>query len=144
MLKQKLWRTILDQQPHTAEAFYERGFRLHQQEDVEAAIASYEKAIALDPHYDTPYINLGLAFIELMQYDKATTAFEKALTFPDQPETPASTHALAHYNLAIIHNRQDDLETAKKHTRNALTLAPYFQAAQILLQQLEMPQPEAY
>ncbi|MEO0374928.1 MAG: tetratricopeptide repeat protein [Cyanobacteria bacterium P01_A01_bin.17] len=137
-----LWRKVVDQQPNSAEAFYELGFSLHLQEEIGAAIASYQKALSLDPNYDTPYINLGLAFIELMQYDKADQAFQKVLSFPDQPETPASTHALAHYNLAIIHKRQDNLESARQHAQSALTLAPEFQAAQALLQQIDNPEPE--
>lgn len=137
-----LWRKVVEQQPNSAEAFYELGFSLHLQEEIGAAIASYQKAISLDPNYDTPYINLGLAFIELMQYDKAAQAFQKVLSFPDQPETPASTHALAHYNLAIIHKRQDNLEGARQHVQSALALAPDFENAQALLQQINTPQPE--
>jgi tetratricopeptide (TPR) repeat protein len=139
---EELWRKVVEQQPNSAEAFYQLGFSLHLQEEVGAAIAAYQKAIALDPTYDTPYVNLGLAFIELNQFDEATQAFQRVLDFPDQAETPASTHALAHYNLAIIHKRQNDLEKAHQEVEAALAIAPDFEAAQTLLQQLENPQPE--
>jgi tetratricopeptide (TPR) repeat protein len=137
-----LWRQVVNQSPKSAEAYYQLGLSLHLQEEVGSAIAAYRKAIALDPKYHTPYINLGLALIELNQFDEAIRALQKVLTFPDQPETPASTHALAHYNLAIIYKRQNKIQQAQQETQAALTLAPNFEAAQTLRQQLNVPQPE--
>ncbi|MGB7413435.1 MAG: tetratricopeptide repeat protein [Thermosynechococcaceae cyanobacterium] len=135
-----LWRNVLKDQPNSAEAFYQLGFSLHLQEEIGSAIAAYRKAIALKPDYDAPHMNLGLALIELQQLDEAAKSFEQVLTLPDQPETPASTHALAHYNLAIIQKRQEQPEQALQNVDAALKITPDFSQAQELRLQLLNPQ----
>ncbi len=127
----------MEQNPNSAEAFYQLGFSLHLQEDIDGAIASYRQAITLKPDYDAPHLNLGLALIELRQLDEAIQSFEQVLALPDRSEIPASTHTLAHYNLAIIHKRQDQLEQAQKDVDAALTITPDFPPAQELCLQLQ-------
>ncbi|MGF1601900.1 MAG: tetratricopeptide repeat protein [Thermosynechococcaceae cyanobacterium] len=135
-----LWRKVLEEQPNSAEAFYQLGFSLHLQEEIGSAIAAYRKAISLKPDYDAPHMNLGLALIELQQLDEAAQSFERVLALPDQPETPASTHAMANYNLAIIHKRQEKAEKALQEVDAALKIAPDFSEAQELRLQLLDPQ----
>ena len=132
-----LLRKVVAQQPDSAEAYYTLGLSLHLQYQLEAAMVAYQQAIQLDPQYDSPYINLGLVLIEVKQFDEASALFRQVLTLPERMEPPASTHTLAHYNLAIIFNRQDNAEAALKAVQAALEITPEFAPAQKLLQQLQ-------
>ncbi len=132
-----LLNKAVENEPNSAEAYYTLGLSLHLQTEVLEAIAAYENAIRIDPKYDLPYINLGLAFIEINQLDKANKVFHDILALPDRNESPASIHTLAHYNLAIISKRQDYRETALTELQAALAITPDFAPAQELLKQLQ-------
>ena len=127
---------IVQEQPQSAEAYFNLGLSLHLQLELDEAIKTYEKAIQLDPTYDQPYTNMGLALIEANQLDEASTVFKQILSLPDRPEQPASIHTLAHYNLAIILKRQDKLDAARQEIQAALAITPNFAQAQTLQQML--------
>ena len=130
-------RAMITQHPEAADAHYHLGLSLHLQDQLEGAIAAYQTAIHLDPSQAAPLINLGLAFIELKQLDAAAPLFRTVLTLPEQDESPASTHTLAHYNLAIISKRQGHSDIAFAEVQAALAIAPDFVPAQDLLHQLQ-------
>lgn len=122
---------------HSAEAYYRQGVSFHQRGEVDEAIEAYQEAINLDPKFDAAYVNLGLLFISIGQFDQAEILLQKVLQFRDRPESPASIHALAYYNLAIIHSRQGQSATALEEVQKALAIAPDFSQAQQLLKQLQ-------
>lgn len=125
-------------QPETqpAEQFYEMGVEFHRTGQIDAAIQAYQSAIQRAPRFDSAYINLGLAFIQLGQLENAKEVFQQVLTLPDRLETPASVHTLAHYNLAIILERQGEPDEAIREVQRALAITPNFELAQRLLQRL--------
>lgn len=125
-------RQIVNQQPESAEAYFNLGLSLHLQMDLKEAIKSYQQAIQLDPTYDQPYTNMGLALIEANQLEEASTVFRQVLSLPERSETPASIHTLAHYNLAIILKRKGQLAAAQKEVEAALAITPDFAQAQKL------------
>ncbi len=129
-------RQIVQQQPESAEAFFNLGLSLHLQLELDEAIKTYEQAIQLDPTYDQPYTNMGLALIEANQLDEASTVFKQVLSLPERQESPASIHTLAHYNLAIILKRQGELKAAMEEVNAALAITPNFAQAQKLRQML--------
>lgn len=131
-----LWQQVVKQNPKSAEAYYNLGVCLHHEFQLLAAIAAYQNATRLNPKYDDAYINLGLALIEVNQYDAAIAALQKVLTLPDRPGSPASTHTLAHYNLAIIFRRQGKRSDALREVQQTLKLNPKFIPAQTLLRQM--------
>jgi tetratricopeptide (TPR) repeat protein len=56
----------------------------HRRIQSDAAVASYEKAIALDPYSPTAHRNLGNALAELNQLEAAVASYDKALALkPD-------------------------------------------------------------
>lgn len=132
---------VISQHPDSAEAYYYLGLSFHQKFRLREAILAYRNAIRINPKYDLPYINLGLAWIEGRQLDEASKAFRQILTLPDREESPASIHTLAHYNLAIIFKRQDKPEAALKEVQAALDITPDFESAQELLKELQSPDP---
>lgn len=129
-------RQIVQDQPQSAEAYFNLGLSLHLQLELDEAIKTYEQAIQLDPTYDRPYTNMGLALIEANQLDEASTVFKQVLSLPERPEQPASIHTLAHYNLAIILKRQGKLDAAQQEVQAALAITPGFMQAQTLQQML--------
>ena len=129
-------RQIVQDQPQSAEAYFNLGLSLHLQLELDDAINTYKQAIQLDPTYDRPYTNMGLALIEANQLDEASTVFKQVLSLPERPEQPASIHTLAHYNLAIILKRQGKLDTARQEVQAALAITPGFAQAQKLQQML--------
>lgn len=121
----------------SAERLYELGVESHRAGLIDAAIQSYQSAIRLDPKFDAAYINLGLALIQLGHFDDAKDILQQVLALPDRTETPASVHTLAHYNLAIIWERQGQPDEAVTEVQKALAITPDFELAQQLLQRLQ-------
>lgn len=129
-------QTPAQSEAQSAEQFYDIGVEFHHTGQIDAAIQSYQNAIQRDPRFDSAYINLGLAFIQLGQLEDAKDVLQQVLTLPDRLETPASVHTLAHYNLAIILERQGKPDEAIIEVQRALAIAPNFELAQRLLQRL--------
>lgn len=126
--------------PDSAEAQYYLGLSLHQQLRLREAILAYRKAIEINPTYDLPYLNLGLAWIEGRRLDEASKIFRQVLTLPDRQGDPVSNHTLAHYNLAVIYNRQDQPEIAIKEIQAALAITPDFEPAKEFLETMQTPE----
>ncbi|WP_299405133.1 tetratricopeptide repeat protein [Acaryochloris sp. IP29b_bin.148] len=127
---------IVQDSPQSAEAYFHLGLNLHLKLEFEAAIKTYQQAIQLDPTYDPPYTNMGLALIESDQLTEASIVFKQVLSLPDRSEVPASIHTLAHYNLAIILKRQGETNAALQAVNAALAITPGFVQAQKLWQML--------
>ncbi|MBF2050735.1 MAG: tetratricopeptide repeat protein [Elainella sp. C42_A2020_010] len=129
-------QTSAQSEAQSAEQFYDIGVEFHHTGQIDAAIRAYQNAIQRDPRFDSAYINLGLAFIQLGQLEDAKDVLQQVLTLPDRLETPASVHTLAHYNLAIILERQGKPDEAIIEVQSALAITPNFELAQRLLQRL--------
>lgn len=129
--------TLAQSEPQSAKDFYDLGLEFHRAGDLDAAIEAYQTAIRLDSKFDAAYINLGLAFIQLGQLENASTIFYQVLTLRDRLEIPASIHTIAHYNLAIILERQGKTDEAITEVQQALKITPDFEMAQQLLQRLQ-------
>ncbi|MBV5260627.1 tetratricopeptide repeat protein [Synechococcus moorigangaii CMS01] len=121
----------------SAAAAYEAGLAFHQNDVLFEATAAYEAAIALDPTFVDPYVNLSLIYIGVGLLAEAESLLQQVLTLPDHPEEPASIHALAHYNLGVIASRRGEEANALAQVNQALAIAPNFQQAQDFYQQLQ-------
>jgi tetratricopeptide (TPR) repeat protein len=132
-----LWRQVLKQQPNSALAYYNLGLSQHRQVNITDAMVSYQNAIRLDPNYSFAHLNLGFAYLETGKFDQAIPALQRVLALPNQASTPASTHTLAYYNLAIIYNRQGNPADARQALQKALALTPNFTPAQTFQKQLQ-------
>lgn len=72
----------------------------------DAASASFQRAIALDPNYALAHNNLGEAFGETRQYTRALEAFNKAIALDAQLSR-------ARYNIGITYTRMGNLKYAE-------------------------------
>ena len=100
---------------------------------LDAAVKSFEKALAIKPDYTEVNYNLGLTLQELGQLDAAVKCYEKAIAVnPD--------HAEAHNNLGVTLKELGQLDDAVKSYKKALTLKPDYAEAHnnldIVLKQL--------
>jgi len=89
---------------------------------LDAAVKSFKKALAIKPDYTEVNYNLGLTFQELDQLEDAVKSYEKALAFnPDYAE--------AHNNLGVTLKELVQLDAAVKSYEKAVALKPDFAEA---------------
>jgi tetratricopeptide (TPR) repeat protein len=81
------------------------------------ALIYYDVAIKLDKNDPAIWVNLGTLYRQLGDFDKAKSAFGRALAI-----NPADS--VAHYNLGAIYDTQGKYKSALERYRIALTLDP--------------------
>ncbi|MDJ0632873.1 MAG: tetratricopeptide repeat protein [Xenococcaceae cyanobacterium MO_188.B29] len=91
-----------------------RSFALRNQEVLEEAIASYRKAIELNPNNYAAYKNLGDALSEQGQQSEAIVAYQEAIKLEKNPAI--------YYSLGNAQRKQGDLEGAAVSYQQALEL----------------------
>ena len=84
-----------------AEALFQYGLCLANQEYIDEAIIQLEKCIQLDPQHADAYYNLGVAYGYKEDGEKALQMFEKALEI--QPD-----HVLAGHGKKLIEQSKND------------------------------------
>jgi protein O-mannosyl-transferase len=112
-----LHRRFLRFDPNNALAHYHLGFAYGMVGRTDQEISEYLTAIKLGLHRWDLFLNLGLAYIDEQDLVKAATALERA-------ESVGPQHAEAHFNLALIYERQNRLNKAIREIAIARRLAP--------------------
>lgn len=119
---EKLYRRILQSDPHNADALHLLGLIAHEAGRDDAAIDLIGRAIRLRPDAAAFYSNLGLAYQSAGRPAEAIDAFRQALILkPDYAE--------AHNNLGAAYRSEGRLGEAKGAFREALRLRPDFAEA---------------
>jgi tetratricopeptide (TPR) repeat protein len=86
------------------------------------AIENFQQSLKIDPSYLVALDNLGNAYRQGKQWDKAKEAFERALqSNSDDPE--------ANYGLGLIAGQTDQPETAEQFFHKALAARPVYPEA---------------
>ncbi len=99
-----------------------RGNALKEMNQLEAALASYDKAIALNPGFAEPYTNRGNVLHKLGQHESAVASHDKAIAIkPD--------FALAFYNRGVSLYELGLLDAAIESFDRAIALRPDYVAA---------------
>ena len=100
--------------------------------DQNGAIATYKRAIQVDPETLDAYINLGNAYAQLHELDAAIAEFEQALrTNPNSPDLH-----MIHFELGVIYESQSLWRPAALEYQQALQLKPSFEVARTRLEPL--------
>ena len=94
-----------------------RGNVLYRQGEYRRAIDLYQAALALDPLDVKARNNLGSAYLQLTMDDRAAAAFQEVLRLD-------SSYSLAYYNLACVHGRAGNVESAASYLRQAVAVEP--------------------
>ena len=124
-LSESKWRQAIADEPRRAEAHFNLGNALTRAGRSHEAIASYERALELDPTLPA-HNNLGKAQFAARDYDAACASFLRAIS-----GNPAQAHL--HRNLGTALRARGDREAALDSFQRALQLAP---SAQNVLQSL--------
>ena len=90
--------------------------------DLSASIASFEKAILINPDYAEALYNLGVAYQKLDQPDMAIETYKKAVAIQHAYPT-------AHHNLGIIYFQKDQINSAIKSFEWAIAYSPNYSEA---------------
>lgn len=106
--------------PGEANYFYLLGRTKYKEGEHAAAVASFERAIALRPRYVEAENNRGLALLALQRKDSAMQAFQHAIDW----EGPSGTDAQPYFNLGEILIEENDLVRGVALLRRAVTLFP--------------------
>ena len=69
----------------------DRGFLLDELRRCVEAIASYDRAIRMDPQQAETHYNRGVSLVKLERFSEAIAAFSEALRLPPTNQRPAVT-----------------------------------------------------
>ena len=115
--QETLWRTTIARNPVSFLGYNNLGDILDQRNEVDGAIALYQKALEAKPDYADAEYNLGLALSQKGWMDDAMVHYEKALAI--QPDL-----AKANYNLGNVLFGKGRLDEAITHYQRALEIQP--------------------
>lgn len=125
-----------------AQALYNEGNRLHDQDETAQAEACYRRALVCVPEFAEAHSNLGLLLQQQQRWAEAAQCYREALAL--QPES-----ATAHFNLGACLQGGGEFAQAEACFRDALALQPNFQNAllslnRVLHEQGRGPESESY
>jgi len=116
----KWFTQVVAEAPDDANASYLLGRTKFNENDFPAAISSFEHAIALHPRYVEAENNIGLAWKELNEPEKARSAFQTAIEW--QSDLPVDAQPFL--NLGTLLADQNNLDAAIPFLEKAADLAP--------------------
>ena len=101
----------------SAQEYFEQGNALYGQGDLQAAVAAYQQAVALDDQSVGYWHNLGVAQYGLNALDDARTSFQRGLDLaPDDAEL--------NYLMGVVAIQFEELSLAETHLTRANQLNP--------------------
>jgi len=103
--------------PDFADAHYNLGLSLQENNLIHAAVKSYEKALVINPNYAEVHNNLGIAQRKLGKINDAVKSFEQSLIIQPNFEE-------AHNNLGNALHELGQLDEAIKHYHNVIAIKP--------------------
>ena len=134
----KWFSEVVAESPDDANAHYLLGRTRFYENDYPSAIASFERALSLHPRYVEAENNIGLAWRELNDLDKARAAFETAIEWQGN----APTDAQPFLNLGKLLRDQHRPDEAISYLNRAADLAPDNPTVHEELSHLYVAQPD--
>jgi tetratricopeptide (TPR) repeat protein len=90
---EKLWGDTLTKNPNCWMGYNNLGNALYQKEQLDQAMAYYQKALEINPNYEEAHNSLGVALFQTGQVDKAIAQFQEAVRL--KPEYTDAQNNLA-------------------------------------------------
>jgi Flp pilus assembly protein TadD len=122
-------RELSRRDPTNAEALYDLGLALKQQDDFDGAAAAFRDAARLDPALPEAPFTLGVVLWQTGRADEAVAAFRDAIA-------RRADYADAHYMLATVLKQQGQNDAALEEVRQTIRLNPRSPEAHTTLAQL--------
>jgi tetratricopeptide (TPR) repeat protein len=101
-----LWNDCVKKYPGVI-AYYNRGAALSVLGKTDAAMADYDRAIALDPLFAKPWYNRGIAFLTQNRIDRAVADFSRAIALD-----PTYADALNNRGVVYVYLKEYDAAVA--------------------------------
>jgi tetratricopeptide (TPR) repeat protein len=111
-------RIVLEIMNNYSFAYNERG-NIYQLIDVDMAITEYKKALAITPSYLVSQFNLGVAYANKKDCDRALEIFEKI-----KKENPGYNSSLLHYGFGLVYQNKWIIDKAIDEYEMALKIDP--------------------
>lgn len=124
-----------------ARSYRDQGWRAQKQGNLDAALAFYQKAVAVDPKYAVAYNDIGILLESAGDLDSAVRAYLKAVDVdPDYPNS--------YSNLALLYEELGDYAHAVSCWVKRAILGgpqdPWAEVARRRLEEIARVYPEAY
>ena len=116
----KWFTQVVAETPDDADTWYLLGRTKYNENEFPAAISSFERALALRPKYVEAENNVGLAWKELNDHEKARAAFQSAIEW--QGESPVDAQPFL--NLGTLLADDSKAEEAVPYLMRAVALSP--------------------
>ena len=116
----KWFSQVVAETPADAEAWYLLGRTKYNENEFAAAIADFEHALTLRPRYVEAENNIGLAWKELNEREKARAAFQIAIDW--QGDSPVDAQPFL--NLGTLLAEANEYDKAIRLLTRAISLAP--------------------
>ncbi|NEP46249.1 MAG: tetratricopeptide repeat protein, partial [Okeania sp. SIO2H7] len=114
-----LWSQLIERLPDNPALWSNRGNIKVAQNQLEAALADYEKAIELAPYAPDPYLNRGIVYERLEDWEKAIADYNRVLEI--DPED-----AIAYNNRGNAEGGNGEWERAIADYQKAFELVPQY------------------
>ena len=119
----KWFSEVVAEKPQDADAWYLLGRTKYNENDLHAAIASFQHALVLRPRHVETENNLGLCWKELSQPEKAEAAFETAIQW--EGNSPGDAQPFLNLGTVLAERNDDeDLKKALSYLAEANALSP--------------------
>jgi tetratricopeptide (TPR) repeat protein len=106
-----------------AATFVNLGIILHARGENEEAMMDFKQCLSIMPDQADAYLNLGVAYVTLKQYDTALTNIEKGISLHP------SDMSVAYYDRGVAEEQLGRLSDAYRDYQSAATIAPKFTEA---------------
>ena len=116
----KWFSEVLAETPNDADTWYLLGRTKYNENEFPAAIEAFERALKLRPKYVEAENNIGLAWKELNESEKARAAFQSAIDW--QGDSPSDAQPFL--NLGVLLGTSGQNEQAIPLLKKALLVAP--------------------
>lgn len=117
---EKWFSQVVSEAPNDADAWYLLGRSRYNESEFQAATEAFERALTLRPQYVEAENNIGLAWKELNEREKARVAFQSAIDW--QGEAPSDAQPFL--NLGTLFVEATNYERAIPLLKKATSLAP--------------------
>jgi Flp pilus assembly protein TadD len=140
----KWFSAVAAENPNDADTWYLLGRTKFNENDFAGAVSSFERALNLRPKYVEAENNLGLAWRELNDLDKAKAAFQNSIGW--QGDVPTDAQPLL--NLGTLLADQNDFDEAISYLAKAAALSPdnpkiHEELGQVYMAQQNLPKAQS-
>jgi tetratricopeptide (TPR) repeat protein len=129
-----LWSDVVNKSPGKARARYNLGLAYHDRGQMRLAASEWELSVEIEPRSNPALKELGIMCASAHRYEEAKDYYRRAIE-------ASATDAAAHYNLAVLLEKEGHAAEAVEYFQSFLRIAPaylyqYVQSARLRIKAL--------